>query len=218
MTAEPSTATSAGSPGDERGPDAAWPAGWWRPFAAVAVAMFLVAIVAAVVLRSNDRYASSAVLLVDQPSLLRQTGDLGIVAKLAELRGMLAALAPTDAVAGEAARELGIDPEGLAEDVEVGVPVDSLVLRITVRADTAADARARTAAVTAALDGWLDDSQEAAGVPAGDRIELATVAPAGPGARSDDDGKRLLAVSAITVVIVGLAAVALWPSRAASTP
>jgi capsular polysaccharide biosynthesis protein len=151
-----------------------------RWVAVVALATFLVTGAAgALVVRQGARtYRSTAVLSIDQPSVLLGTAEPGPVLKLQSLRSQYAALLTTQLLLEPIATRVGRSATSVKDDLHVTAAKDSLLV------DVAADGPDRTAARTLAeaaadvLITYVSRSQADAAVTRDQQVVLALLSPA----------------------------------------
>lgn len=171
------------------------------------VALFLAGGVgAALAGTSSSAFASTTVLVIDQPLVVAAATDPGPVDKLNRLRLQYAALLQTAVVADVIAERTGKSAAEVSASVSARGTPTSLLIVIEAR-DPMRDGAVGLATASAdALIDFAQNSQAAAGVPTAQRVELSVVTPA-RGATEITRGPRALAAVALAVGLVAAAAV-----------
>jgi capsular polysaccharide biosynthesis protein len=147
-----------------------------------------------IALRQTPLYSSSAALLIDQPALISNAKDEGLLRKLSLLRLKYAALVRTPGMAGIVAQQLGV-PEGqVAAAVSASAPPDSLVLVTTAQSRTPSTAVEFANGIADAVVQYTNDEQVHYAVPLDNRYQFTVVSPASEAAKIQP--RRMRAVQA----------------------
>jgi capsular polysaccharide biosynthesis protein len=145
---------------------------------------------AVIALRQTPQYSSHAVLLIDQPALISEAKDEGLIRKLSLLRLKYAALVQTPGIAGIAAEQLGVPEPQVAAAVAASAPPDSLALVTTGVGRTPTTAIRLANSIAAAVVTYTDEEQLRYSVPANARYQFSVVAPASEAAKTQPQRKR----------------------------
>lgn len=173
----------------------------------VSVTLALIALVlgaglgAAVAGTGETSFASTVVLSVDQPLVVAAANDPGPIEKLNRLRLQYAALLRTAVVADDVARRAGVPARAVPGKVTAQAAQNSLLVVITARDPVGAAARRLAEASAQALIGYSQRSQEQAGVPDEQRVELSVVTPA-TAAQEETRAARTVATAALFAGLV----------------
>lgn len=150
-----------------------------RNFTLALVAAALVgSISAALAMRGPTVYESRSVLLIDNPLAFATAGDDGTILKLDRLRTKYATLAGTQAIAGPAAKALGLGQGVVLSSTDVVAPPSSLALVVAARSARAKSAVALAAAMSTSIVDYVVQEHEANHIPPADRFAFKIVQPA----------------------------------------
>jgi hypothetical protein len=178
--------------------------------AAVIAGILAGALGANAVLRQPKRYASRAILQIDQPNLIAAAGSEGPIAKLNQLRTKYALLADTARVTNGVAQKTGFPQGAIAGAVNVVLPGPSLLLVVEARTNDAGRSRTVADATAEELVTLVRSEMEAAKVPEASRIIMTVVAPAQPGIQFEPSRSRAVTVGTLAGILslVGLIVIA----------
>lgn len=190
-----------------------------RPYRRFSPLILIAAVIAGVmaggvgansVLRKPERYATRAILEIDQPQLVASAQNAGPVDKLNRLRQKYSLLGLTRRITSPVAQKTGL-PEGLiGRGLSIGTPGESLLLVVNAVGNDPAQARTIADAVAEELVVFVKAEMEAAKIPETNRITLEVVAPAQPGFLFEPKRSRaittgLLAGITALIGVVGVA-------------
>jgi capsular polysaccharide biosynthesis protein len=182
--------------------------------ALLALVTFLVtgALGALVVRADGPTYRSTAVLSIDQPSVLSRSAQPGPVLKLQILRAQYAALLGTRLLLDPIAERVD-RPAGEVQEALRGVAAkNSLLVVITGEGDDAAEARALAEAASDELITYVTRSQDESFVKKDDQVALQLLSPARPGVVVTG-ARRTVVTTGLFVGLVcaaGVVAMATW--------
>ena len=162
------------------------------------------------VLRQDPRYLSRAILQIDQARAIVGASSQGPVEKLNQLRTKYALIARTRRITATVAQKTGL-PEGvIAGGISVALPGPSLLLLVDARAGDPAVARTIADAVAEELVALVKAEMDAAKIPEDDRITMAVVAPAQPGAKFEPTRSRAMTTGTLAGILslIGVIAIA----------
>lgn len=184
-----------------------------RVVAGVATVVALLAAAAAslVVQVQGKTYRSTAVLTVDQPSVLTRTALPGPVLKLQQLRAEYAQLLTTQAVVGAVAARVGRSASSVQQHLQVTASKDSLLVLVSGLDDDRAAARTLAAAAADELARFVTQEQTDASVAPADQVALTVAGPAGT-PEVVRGGARTVATTAAFAAAVATALVVLLSS------
>ncbi|MFY9588461.1 MAG: hypothetical protein WAT66_13505 [Actinomycetota bacterium] len=166
-----------------------------RP-SAVAVILALIAGLAAAglgatyVLRQPARFVSVSVLVIDQPRAVAAAGNEGVILKLNALRPKYAALAQTRAITIPVAARAKVLEGEVASGTRVFFPGPSLLMIVDSRTNEAEKSQRVADAMAAELVAFLKKEQDAAKIPAADRVQFNIITPASPGRKFEPTRSR----------------------------
>lgn len=181
-----------------------------RALVAAVLAVFIGSAAAAAVPDPAARYESRAVLLIDQPTRIAQSGDEGVIVKLIRLRVKYADLLRTDPLAAPVAEEVGVDLATAKSGLRAEIPVQSLLLRVVGSADDPETAQALAVAGAEVVQQYAAEEQAADDVAPADRIEFTLVDGADPGRAVDQPRARRLTVAAVSGALAIVLVLALF--------
>ncbi|MCU1449463.1 MAG: hypothetical protein JWP02_1633 [Acidimicrobiales bacterium] len=165
---------------------------------------------AVIALRQSPKYSSHAVLLIDQPVLIAEAKDEGLIRKLSLLRFKYAALIKTPGIAGIAAQQLALPEPEVAAAVGASATPESLVLVATAEADTPRAAVRIADGIAAAVVTYADEEQRSYSVPANARYQFSVVAGASNAVKIQPQRKRAVqAAFGLGAVLLAMAYVIL---------
>lgn len=126
------------------------------------------------------RYASTTVMMIDDPYQLAAAGDAGQLLKLESLRVKYAGLIGTDVIADPVAVELGLTPEQVIAAVTPEVSGVSLLMGVQATWKSPQMAQRLSSAVADEVSSYVRAQDSAFHIPAVDRFTFDTVDPATP--------------------------------------
>jgi non-specific protein-tyrosine kinase len=165
------------------------------------IGLLIAAITAAAQQRRDPVFESSQLMLVDQPGALALAPNGDLVAKLSSLRVKYVSLLLSDEVVGAAAEELGVEPAQIAGRVRANAVPESLIIRITARAQNAEPAQQLAAAMGAALGDHVADEQAEFDVPEENRVEVTALRPASGATQVEPSTRRSLSSGAVAGLV-----------------
>lgn len=146
--------------------------------AAALGALLSAALVGAAELRGPTTYTATATMLIDDPYALATAGDSGPLLKLDTLRVKYAGLVDTDVIAGPVATRLGLPVTAVLGSVSAQVPGESLLMPVVATWGSARRAVLLADATAAQVTAYVQQEEQAFGVPAKDRFTITDIAPA----------------------------------------
>jgi hypothetical protein len=178
---------------------------------AAVVAVLAAAAAGLIVRGSSTTYTSTALVSVDEPRAVAAAGDGGVLDKLSRIRFKYAGLVPTDKLAAPVAERLGVPIGQVRGRMSAAVHVTDLLLRLSCAEPNAATARRCSDALAASMVAFVAQEQSTNGIPADQRLVMASVQPAGPAVgtgprRSRTFGAAGLAGALAAAGVLGVAA------------
>lgn len=178
--------------------------------AAVVGALLVAGLVGAVELRGPTTYTATATMFIDDPYALATAGDAGQLLKLDSLRVKYASLVDTDVIAGPVAARLGLPVSAVVGAVGAGVPGESLLMPVSATWSSPREAVLVANAVAAQVTAYVQQEEQAFGVPADNRFSITDIEPAVSAAAHAPSRARALtdevavAVAALVVLFLGV--------------
>jgi hypothetical protein len=170
----------------------------------VAVAIGLIAgtVVAGRVAARPPIYGASALVQLDQPTLL-ETGGSQVMSKLNRLRDKYALLVGTDTILVPLASALGVPIDRLRGRVSAEAPFgDSLLISVDGRTSSASDAVLFANAAAEQMSRYADVEQSALAVPVAGRYRIMTVNAARAALKETPTGRQVLSSGAVFGLVV----------------
>jgi capsular polysaccharide biosynthesis protein len=206
------------------------PPGWVQRLATPTLTAVLVAAIGGIlamalgysyVIRKPPVYASSSVLLIDQPGVIFSAGGDTAIVKLGLLRTKYASLIKTDVVTKPVADATGITQGEVARSLVALSPPQSLLLVIGARAGRPQETQALASAAAKEISAYLKAEQDKVGLPADKEVTLTEVQPAVLGFQIEPTTSRALqdglAAGVISLIMIYVA-VQLLTARPTSRP
>lgn len=188
---------------------------WYDAFAApfslrklllgVPAAIVAAGIAVAIVLGGGSTYRSQTLVLIDQPQLLVESSDVGVVVKLNALRAKYVGLIGTSGIVDPVAGDVGVAPGVVRSSVSGDLLTDTLVFRVVAETGDRELARELSQAVAERLDEFADQEQASAGIASDLRVDLEIVERASPAAEVSPSATRA-ALAGVTAALITLAA------------
>jgi capsular polysaccharide biosynthesis protein len=173
------------------------------------------------VTRKPPVFASSSVLLIDQPGVIFSAGGDTAIIKLGLLRTKYASLIKTEVVTKPVAESTGFSEGEVSRSLVALTPAQSLLLVIGARAGSAQETEALASAAAKEIATYLRAEQDRAGLPADKDVTLREVQPAVLGVQIEPTSSRALqdglAAGVISLILIYVA-VQLLTGRPTSRP
>ena len=141
-------------------------------------ALLFAALVGAVELRGPTTYTATATMLVDDPYALATAGDAGQLLKLDSLRLKYAGLVDTDPIAAPVAARLHMPVSAVAGAVSATVQGESLLMPVSAVWSNPRLAVILANATAAQVTAYVQQEEQAFGVPANNRFTFTVIDPA----------------------------------------
>lgn len=148
-------------------------------------------------------YTSRTVMAIDQPYGIATAGDEGILLKLEILRLKYQGLAGTDAMAGPAAKKLGVPVNTVLAGTSVALPNDSLLLVVTGTWTSPGEAEQLSSAMATEITTYVKTENTDYSVPAADQFFIDAVDPTTPATASTSSHSKS-AADAAGLALLGL--------------
>jgi hypothetical protein len=147
-------------------------------------------------------FRSSAVLLVDQPGPVFESGDESLLGKLYRLRFKYVGLMSTLALATAVADDTGLPVSLVHRGLSAQAPGNTLLLDVTAQMPTARQAQLVAESGAEQLVAYVQNEQLDSGVATSEQVTLSVVTPAPLGVQVVPDKKKVALEGAVVFAVI----------------